>query len=245
MFCIFGFQTNTMRNFLIICLLLFSKVTICQSITGNQLLEKSISYHDPNGHWTTFNNVLNVTMKTPNAPDRLSKITINLPQQYFKVIATKEGNTTEFTIDKGKCSIGFNGKTELTNEELKTNNLSCDRANMYKNYYTYLYGLPMKLNDPGTIVHKNVEEKTFKGKSYLTLKVTYDKAVGSDVWYFYFNPKTFALEVYQFFHDETKNDGEYILLSDMETIDGINIPKVRAWYTNKDNTYLGTDALKK
>lgn len=245
MFCIFGFQTIPMRYLLIICVLLCSKVTIGQSLTGIQLLEKSIAYHDPNGLWVTFNSVLNVTMKTPNAPDRLSIITINLPQHFFKVIATKDGTTTEFTLDKGKCSIAFNGKTELTAEELKTNNLSCDRANMYKNYYTYLYGLPMKLKDPGTIVHKNVEKKTFKGKTYLTLKVTYDEAVGSDVWYFYFNPKTYALEVYQFFHDEAKNDGEYILLSDIETIEGINMPKVRAWYTNKDDTYLGTDTLKK
>ena len=53
------------------------------------------------------------------------------------------------------------------------------------------------------------------------------------------------MEVYQFFHDETKNDGEYILLSGIEIIDGIKMPKVRAWYTNKEEKYLGTDTLKK
>ncbi|HEX9826335.1 MAG TPA: DUF6503 family protein [Flavobacteriaceae bacterium] len=48
-----------------------------------------------------------------------------------------------------------------------------------------------------------------------------------------------------FFHDEAKNDGGYILLSGIKTIDGINMPKVRTWYTNKEkNTYLGTDTLK-
>lgn len=227
---------------LLIC---FCSTVISQNLTGSELLEKSIRFHDPNGQWATFNTVLNINMKTPNAPDRLSKITINLPQHFFQVIATKERITTEYTINKGKCSIALNGKTELTNEELKANNLSCERANMYKNYYTYLYGLPMKLKDPGTIIHEKVEKKTFKGKTYLKLKVTYNKAVGSDIWYFYFDPKTFAMEVYQFFHDEAKNDGEYILLSDIEKINGINMPKVRAWYTNKENTYLGTDTLKK
>ena len=232
-----------MRILLLFSLLLLSRATLCQSITGTLLLEKAIAYHDPNGHWSSFNNILNVTMKTPNAPDRVSKITINLPKQYFQVIATKGGITTGFTVDKGKCSLALNGKTNLTDDELRANNLSCDRANLYKNYYTYLYGLPMKLKDPGTIIHENVEQKSFEGKTYLTLKVTYDKAVGSDVWYFYFDPESYALQVYQFFHDEAKNDGEYILLSDIETIDGINMPKVRAWYTNKDNTYLGTDIL--
>ena len=52
------------------------------------------------------------------------------------------------------------------------------------------------------------------------------------------------MEVYQFFHDESKNDGEYILLTDEEIINNIKMPKIRAWYTNKDNEYLGTDILK-
>ncbi|MCV6629519.1 MAG: DUF6503 family protein, partial [Flavobacteriaceae bacterium] len=61
--------------------------------------------------------------------------------------------------------------------------------------------------------------------------------------YFYFDPDTYAMEVYQFFHDETKNDGEYILLTETKEISGIKMPKNRAWYYNKDNTYLGTDKL--
>ena len=103
----------------------------------------------------------------------------------------------------------------------------------------------MKLNDEGTIIDPNVTQKTFKGKDYLVLKATYPKEVGKDTWYFYFNPKTYAMEVYQFFKDETKNDGEYILLTDLETINGIKIPKNRAWYYNKNDTYLATDILSK
>ncbi|MDB4303987.1 DUF6503 family protein, partial [Desulfosarcina sp.] len=79
---------------------------------------------------------------------------------------------------------------------------------------------------------------------YLVLKATYDETVGSDIWYFYFDPETYAIEVYQFFHDESKNDGEYILLTEKETISNIKIPKNRAWYTNKEDKLLGTDILK-
>jgi phosphoserine aminotransferase len=103
----------------------------------------------------------------------------------------------------------------------------------------------MKLKDEGTIIHNKVERKTFKGKQYLVLKATYKKEVGKDTWYFYFNPKTFAMEVYQFFHDESKNDGEYILLTEEETIKGVKMPKNRAWFMNKEDTYLGTDVLSK
>ena len=102
----------------------------------------------------------------------------------------------------------------------------------------------MKLKDEGTIIQDKVEKKTFKGKQYLVLKATYKKEVAKDTWYFYFNPKTYAMEVYQFFHDVSKNDGEYILLTEEEIINGIKMPKTRAWYTNKEQKLLGTDILK-
>lgn len=106
----------------------------------------------------------------------------------------------------------------------------------------------MKLKDSGTNLNETVEKRTFKGKDYLVLKATYDETVGSDVWYFYFNPKTYAMEVYQFFKtdkngNEKPNSGEYILLSEETTISGIKMPKVRAWYYNKNDEYLGTDTL--
>ena len=100
----------------------------------------------------------------------------------------------------------------------------------------------MKLKDDGTIIHQKVEKGNFKGKEYLILKATYNKEIGKDTWYFYFNPKTYAMEVYQFFK-EAKDSGEYILLSDLEIINGVKMPKKRAWYYNKDDKYLGTDIL--
>ncbi len=51
------------------------------------------------------------------------------------------------------------------------------------------------------------------------------------------------MEVYQFYHKETDNDGEYILLSGTENFKGIKMPKTRKWYYNKDDKFLGTDIL--
>ena len=71
-------------------------------------------------------------------------------------------------------------------------------------------GLPMKLKDPGTLIgSQNTYRKT--GHFLLDVKVTYAPEVGSDTWYFYFDTETFALKQYQFFHNEAKNDGEYII----------------------------------
>jgi len=236
-------------NGLIVLILLAFQPVISQEISGKKLLEKAINYHDPEDHWSTFNGEFYVTMETPNNPNRDSKIIINLPKEYFYVSAKRDTVTTEYTIDKNDCAIQLNGSKEISEAQLKTHNLSCDRAKLYKNYYTYLYGLPMKLKDEGTIIDDKVERKSFKGKAYLVLKATYDKGVGSDVWFFYFDPETYAMEIYQFFktddNGKLKTDsGEYILLSETKIINGIKMPKDRAWYYNKDDKYLGTDILK-
>jgi hypothetical protein len=213
-----------------------------QEMTGLQLLEKAIEYHDPDGNWSTFSGTFNVTMKTPTKSDRHSMIRVDLPNEYFNLFATQDKTSYGYILDKEKCQIYYNSNI-ATEEEKTANNLSCERAKMYQDYYTYLYGLPMKLKDAGTIIHNKVVLKKFKGKDYLVLKVSYEKEVGEDTWYFYFDPLTYAMEVYQFYHEEEKNDGEFILLSGLETVKGIKMPKKRAWYYNKGEKYLGTDFL--
>ena len=238
-----------MKKYLLFTAVAFATLSSCNTpLTGEQLLDKAIAYHDPNGNWNTFNASFSVRMETPNQPNRDSDITINLPEQIFNLVATRDTITTKYFLNKEDCVIGLNDSLNISEATAKAHNLSCDRAKMYKNYYTYLYGLPMKLKDPGTKIHETVETKTFKGKEYLVLKATYDEAVGKDVWYFYFNPETYAMEIYQFFKtdevgDQKNDTGEYILLTDETLVQDIKMPKVRAWYYNKDDTYLGSDIL--
>ena len=106
----------------------------------------------------------------------------------------------------------MNGRTILPKEDAKSNGNNCDPTLFMKNYYTYLYGLPMKLRDKGTILDPVVRKKTIQGKEYLVLKATYEESVGEETWYFYFDPISYAMEVYQFYHEESKNDGEYVML---------------------------------
>ncbi|MGB5272549.1 MAG: DUF6503 family protein [Flavobacteriaceae bacterium] len=216
---------------------------LAQELTASLLLEKAITFHDPSGNWPTYKGQLAITMTSPDTKTRTSEIVIDLPKQYFELTVTTEGNTLGYIVDHEVCSLSLNGSNTYSEAEANTNRLTCERAKTMKNYYTYLYGLPMKLRDPGTIIDPKVKRKTFKGKEYLVLKVNYEKEVGDDTWYFYFDPLTYAMEIYQFYHDEAKNDGEYILLSGTVTASGILMPKTRAWYTNKDNKHLGTDVL--
>lgn len=233
------------KAFLLLFYTLSTTIIFGQDLTAPQLLNKAITYHDPQGNWEDFKGQLFITMKTPKSSERLSEITIDLPQQYFKLVAKKDNIITEQIMDKGNCKLLLNGSETISEDETKKHRLTCERTQTMRNYYTYLYGLPMKLKDPGTPMDSKVYSKTFKGKIYNVLKVAYKEPVGKDTWYFYFDPTTSALEVYQFYHDEEKNDGEYIILTGQEEINGIKMPKTRAWYYNKDDKYLGTDILTK
>lgn len=224
-------------------LVLVSQSLLSQELTGPEVLKKAIEFHDPNQAWPTFIGTLDITMETPNSGARRSLVHLDLPNSKFGLEVSKEQNSYSFQLHKDECKISLNGSSEISEEDAEKFRLSCERAKMYRNYYTYLYGLPMKLMNEGTYVDSKVQRKVFKGKEYLVVKVNYDEEVGKDTWYFYFDPKSFAMEVYQFFHDESKNDGEYILLSGMEVMNGVKMPKTRKWYYNKDNTYLGVDIL--
>lgn len=236
-----------LRSTTIPCILvfaLFSGISRAQ-ISGSELLDKAIDFHDPERNWKSFQGDFNVTMQSPKTGERISRITIDLPKQVFNLDVRKDQDNYSYYLEKDSCEISLNGSSTISKADLEKFRLSCERGTMYRDYYTYLYGLPMKLKDNGTIIHDKVVTKTFKGKDYLVLKVTYDKEVGEDTWYFYFDPTTYAMEVYQFFHDESKNDGEYILLKELEEINGIKMPKIREWYYNTDEKYLGTDILEK
>nr|WP_321415092.1 DUF6503 family protein [uncultured Allomuricauda sp.] len=225
--------------------LLSAEQVTSQSISANKVLEKAIAFHDPNGNWESLKATFKVVMTTPNRPERTSVITVDFPKQEFNLDVSQGDDTYSYQIKGSSCEITLNGNKEFTPKEAKELQLDCERGNFMKDYYTYLYGLPMKLKDPGTHLSPKAEKKTFKGKEYLVLKVTYDAEIGKDTWYFYFDPTTYAMEVYQFYHDKSKNDGEYIILQGLEEIEGIKMPKTRAWYMNREDTYLGTDTLSK
>ncbi|MDP5076757.1 MAG: DUF6503 family protein [Nonlabens sp.] len=236
-----------MRRAILIAVCLCCTIANAQEINGMQLLERSIAYHDPSGNWQNFVGYFTVTMSTPDKSDRVSNIHINLPENRFKVSAVRDSIETMYMVEDNISTVfETNLNTNLT--EQVTNEAAVKRAVFMKDYYTYLYGLPMKLQDPGTIISETVSKKNFKGKEYLVLEVRYEPGVGTDVWYFYFDPKTYAMEVYQFYRVTSdgsidKNSGEYILLTENAKVQGINMPKSRAWYYNKNDVYLGTDRI--
>lgn len=214
-----------------------------QDLTGPQLLEKSIEYHDPKGAWSEFKGSLELTETRPDGPDRKTTLLLDNQRGFFRLDQVRDGETIMRVVENGECYHAVKGSTELTKEQVEKHRLTCERTQLLRNYYTYLWGLPMKLTDAGTVVDNRVQSIDFQGVNCLSLKVTYDEEVGTDTWYFYFSPETFALIGYRFYHDESKNDGEYIVLKGMVKVGEMLLPQRREWYVNDSDKFLGADIL--
>ena len=158
---------------------IYSQTLPSQEISGPQLLKKSIAHHDPNGAWAKFKGGLHLTENRPNGPDRRTHLHINNKNSFFELIQHREENELVHVLENEKCIHLLNKSKEISNEDREKHKLNCDRTKLLRDYYLYLWGLPMKLNDAGTQIHDEVLKTQFQGKEVLQLKVTYDESISS------------------------------------------------------------------
>lgn len=216
----------------------------CQSKTDpdSGLLDKALSYHDPEGNWSRLKTRLYLSSVDKEGQKNNFEIELDNSTGYFAHITRKHGKEVVKGYADGKAFYLLDGKREISEEDRKKYELTSESLKWVHSFYPYLYGLPMKLTDEGVKITEAEKVEEVEGKKYKVLKIDFDLSVGSDNWFFYFEPKTFAMKAYRFNHGEPTS-GEYILLEEEEIVEGIRMPKVRKWYWNKNNEYIGTDTL--
>ena len=214
-----------------------------QTLTGPQAIQKSIAYHDPRGQWAKLKTRLYFTSTNAAGKESPFEIELDNTTGYFCHISHPAGHEVVKAVVDGQEVFMVDGKREVSAADRKQYRLADGAATGTRDFYTYLYGLPMKLQDAGAIIAPATKPASLLGQEYTTAEVRYDPAVGTDSWTFYFDPATYALRAYRFHHNRTPNDGEYITLSDMLPVNGLQLPKERKWYLNKDDSFLATDRL--
>ena len=212
---------NLIPPFVLLLLLLVKTSDVsCQQLSPQELLAKSIEYHGPSQFWNSYNGILYFEEQQPDKEVRKTQVHIDNTTGYFKI---NRGNELISGMLLDSCFV-------------EKGDISCERTNILRDYYLYLWGLPMKLLDHKTVLSKEVSYDTLNGTPYFTLQVNYP----SDNWTFYFSRENYSLCAYKFIKpDQT---GEFILLRDVVLVAGMKIPKNRSWYTLQDE-YLGTDIL--
>lgn len=214
-------------------------------LNAKDVLKKCISFHDPKGNWSNLHQKLYFHAKEPDNDNIREEVLLDNRTTYFCHISRADGKVIEKEIADTTVIARINGDTAISAEDRKKYRLMPRQIRSARNSYVYLYGLPMKLNDRGTILSDTVKVDTFNGKNYLVLTVKYEKGVGTDTWFFYIHPTTYALEGYRFNHNRKPNDGEFIICEDIIEVGGIRMPKVRLWHENETGKYMATDILEK
>jgi hypothetical protein len=216
-----------------------------QVLTGPQLVQKSIAYHDPQGHWPTLKTRLFFQSTPAQGPASTFEVELDNATGYFCHISHPGGREVVKGVVNGQEVFLLDGQPDFSAADRKQYRLAAGAAQGARNFYTYLYGLPMKLRDAGTRVAAEAPLQPLLGKTYPTVEVSYDPAVGQDTWSFYLDARTSALQAYRFYHHQEPNDGEYVLLNQVLAVNGVKLPKERQWYLNKDDSFLATDVLLK
>ncbi len=232
------------KSILLSCLFLLS---FCDSPkkAGQQVLDKAIAYHDAQNNWSKLKTHLYLSSTDTAGKESPFELEMDNATGYFCHITHEDGKEIVKGLSEGKEFYLIDGKKEISDADRKKYDLTPEGVKWVHSFYGYLYGLPMKLTDKGVNVSDTITSEQINGKNYQVLHVAYDPAVGKELWNFYLDPNTNALEGYRFYYEGKPNEGEHIMLNDVLTVDGIKIPKVRKWYLNKDNSVLGTDNLLK
>ena len=148
-------------------LLVLFPVFLSAQNTPDYMLSKSINYHDPNGQWPTVQATFHYTETRPSGPDR-------------KTIFELDNRRAEWTIDRDDLEIYVvNGETV----NVVKGDKGQDRGRLLRNYYLYLWGLPMKLKDEGTPAITQSEDEEVNGVPVDVLRVPYEK----ETYYFSFS----------------------------------------------------------
>lgn len=220
---IFDIMLKKMLKYILLIVLMTNAVVLSAQIpSAENILKKAIQYHDPENQWSRFSHEMTFVSERPDGPDRNSVVTIDNNRGFFSL---KENNN-DMEIVMEDCKVIPDGKT-------------CDQVKRTRNYYLYLWGLPMKLMDKGTTLSSRVKEQKFNERDCYVLRVDYDQ----DVWFYYIDKSSNAMIGYMFYKDEPNQKGEVIYLDGEVKIDQMRIPKTRKWYTTPDNKFLGTDIL--
>lgn len=210
----------------------------------SQTLALSQRHHDPQAVWFKSRIRLTIEEARADGSTRVSLVVLDHPGSAFELKTKRDDRQIVMSVFKEQTSASLDGRIDFPKAEAEKFGLTSDGVLRRRNYYAYLYGLPMKLNDPGAIVGLPESGAKFEGRSYRKVRVTYDPKVGGDVWDFFFDRETNALSGYRFFHDEKKGDGEFITLEgEIDCGFGVKLPKSRSWYMNQDRKYLGKDTI--
>lgn len=155
----------------------------------------------------------------------------------------RRGRTLDYQVTEDVMTARVDGQEEVDEELLGEVALARDEGLFWRDYMGFLAGMPMNLLDDEVWIDAEVTREEIDGRGLLTILVSFDPEVGTDLWRYYFDPRTFELVACRFHREDPAKDGELLIFDGLSEHRGLRIPAKREWYMNADARFLGTDLI--
>lgn len=204
------------------------------------IVRKAIEYFGGWENWVSKNTVS--YYKTTSYLDSTGTETRSVGQlhQYqlqptFKARMSWEENGDQYVIiNNGQQAWKFKNGEEMTDQGSKNQAWNSSFGSHY------VFSMPFKLTDPGTILTFEGLDTLDNGKVVNSLKVEYEEGAGSSGgmhdWWYFFDPETNELIANFLDHGHGYS---YTSYEGFEEVDGIRIQKKRHSYDTNENRGIG------
>lgn len=195
-------------------------------LTAQDIVDASIKFHDPENKWSALNAdfVFESKFETNDSVPEELHININVPENGFQY--TNLDRKIDITYNQDSCEV------------LKGTG-TCGGFRWTKNFYTYVWGLPMKLKDSATVVKPKYTLDTIQNIPLYVISVPYEK----ENFKFYFDQKSFEIKFFGFVKNGGLSKGEFIRLSGLYEYEGIKFPKHKRWEDLFNPELIGTNEV--
>lgn len=240
------------NTFFIRIILLCWILPLCQActteITSSFALQQAITYHNPSTEWATFSDTLYMEAERPNGRKQHTAVYLDVARNICFIKDSTFQSVTTYKQIGNSCEIIHNGiviKPQCSNDHTTP---TCASFQQLKDYYAFLYGLPMRLTADGVALTDTIQRIRANNIDYIVIEARCQADRNNAIWWFYLHPTTYRMERYQFFKTDTAGAlqasiGQYLRLSGEYFVGGMNIPQQKEWYSTDNDSLLGIDKL--
>lgn len=212
---------------------------------GYYILGKSKLKHDPQQEWTHADLKIHIQEPRIQSPERYSKITLNNKGNSFEIERDSEDGKIKRKIDEhGNFQAWLNeGIAPL--EIVEKYGLNKERSEGYWNFYKTMYGLPMSITEDFYLKIDSAAITNFDDKEVYRINVELKDELFSKHWALLISTKNYELVGLEIEFPDKPEKNELIQFEGVFTSGGLNIPRIRHWYSKEQMEYLGSDIIVK
>lgn len=201
-------------------------ITACsEALTAKKIISNSIQFHDPNLKWTSLNQTLSF--------DSRFSFNDSVPEEMH---LTFNNGSQEFTYNNLDRAVKLHYTPDTCYK--KTSNGDCNGYKWTYGFYPFIWGLPMKLEDPGVEPESSFKATTFNNLKVWEVQINYT----AENYWFYFDKTNYQLRGFKFIKNDNSKKGEIIVLNNLLEVNGIKFPKHRTWL-HLDSSLIGTNEV--